>query len=38
VGAATNSPTGALHASMLKYFGVDAPSYGNPAGGPIAGF
>jgi len=35
--AATNSPTGALHASMLKYFGVDAPSYGNPAGGPIAG-
>jgi hypothetical protein len=36
--AATNSPTGALHASILKYYGIDAPSYGNPAGGPIAGF
>jgi hypothetical protein len=36
--AATNMSTGALHASILKYFGVDAPSYGNPAGGPIAGF
>jgi hypothetical protein len=36
--AATNLPTGALHASVLKYFGVDAPMYGNPAGAPIAGF
>ena len=34
--AATNKPTGALHASILKYYGIDAPSYGNPAGGPIA--
>jgi len=36
--AATNLPTGALHASMLKYFGVEVPSYGNPSGTPIAGF
>jgi hypothetical protein len=33
---AANKPTGALHASIIKYYGVDAPSYGNPAGGPIA--
>lgn len=34
--AATNLPTGALHASILKYYGLDVPSYGNPSGTPIA--
>lgn len=28
--------TGALHASVLKYFGVDAGNYGNPMGSAIA--
>ncbi len=36
--AAVNQPTGALHASILKQFGIEAPRYGNPAGSPIAGF
>ena len=34
---ATNKVTGALHASILERFGVDASSYGNPMGSPIAG-
>lgn len=36
--AANNLPTGALHASILQKFGLEVPSYGNPAGSPIAGF
>lgn len=35
--AATNQPTGALHASILTRFGFETPSYGSPAGKPIAG-
>lgn len=34
--AATNQPTGALHASIIKRFGFDVSNYGNPAGNPIA--
>ncbi|MFO7177528.1 MAG: DUF1552 domain-containing protein [Pseudomonadota bacterium] len=34
---ATNKPTGALHASIIRRFGIDVTSYGNPAGSPIAG-
>ncbi len=30
-------PTGALHASILGYFGIDVAEYGDPASGPIAG-
>ncbi len=38
--AATNLPTGALHASILGQFGVNvaAAGYGNPLGKPITGF
>lgn len=36
--AAPGQPTGALHASIVSKFGFDVPSYGNPAGKPIAGF
>jgi Protein of unknown function (DUF1552) len=35
--AATNQPTGALHASIIKRFGLDVGSYGDPAGTAIAG-
>jgi len=34
--AATNLPTGALHASIIKRMGIDVSTYGNPAGSPIA--
>ena len=34
--AATNQPTGALHASILTRFGFETPTYGNPSGKPIA--
>lgn len=34
--AATNQPTGALHASILKRFGFDVGTYGNPGGTAIA--
>jgi hypothetical protein len=34
--AATDKPTGALHASIISRFGVDVSSYGNPGGTPIA--
>jgi hypothetical protein len=35
--AAANQNTGALHASIIKRFGLEIGSYGNPAGSPIAG-
>jgi hypothetical protein len=35
--AAPGQPTGALHASVLRYFGVDVGKYGNPAGSAITG-
>lgn len=34
---ANSEPTGALHASILNYFGIETASYGDPAAGPIAG-
>jgi hypothetical protein len=34
--AATDKPTGALHASIIKRFGLDVSSYGSPAGSPLA--
>ena len=34
--AATDKPTGALHASIIKRLGIDVSSYGNPAGTAIA--
>lgn len=34
--AAKNQVTGALHASIIRRFGIDVSSYGNPAGSPIA--
>jgi hypothetical protein len=34
--AATDKPTGALHASIIKRFGFDVSSYGSPAGSPLA--
>jgi len=34
--AATDKPTGALHASIIKRMGIDVSSYGTPAGSPIA--
>ena len=34
--AATDKPTGALHASIIRRLGIDVASYGNPAGTPIA--
>jgi hypothetical protein len=33
---ATNQVTGALHASIIKRFGLDVDKYGDPAGSPIA--
>jgi hypothetical protein len=36
--AATDKPTGALHASILRLYGVDVASYGSPAGAPLTGF
>ena len=36
--AAAKQPTGALHASIVQKFGFDVPTYGDPAGSPIAGF
>ncbi len=30
-------PTGALHASILNYFGLDVAEYGSPASGPVPG-
>lgn len=35
--SAGDLPTGALHASILNYFGVDTTEYGDPASGPIPG-
>lgn len=35
--SAGNRPTGALHASILNYFGLDVAEYGDPASGPIPG-
>lgn len=34
---AGGEPTGALHASIFNYYGLDVASYGDPAAGPIAG-
>ncbi|WP_437854971.1 DUF1552 domain-containing protein [Sorangium sp. So ce363] len=34
---ASKPPTGALHCSIINYFGVELSEYGDPAGGPIAG-
>jgi hypothetical protein len=34
--AATDKPTGALHASIIKRLGIDVSSYGSPAGSPLA--
>jgi hypothetical protein len=34
--AATDKSTGALHASIIRRFGLDVTSYGSPAGTPIA--
>jgi hypothetical protein len=34
--AATDKPTGALHASIIKRLGIDVSTYGSPAGSPIA--
>ena len=35
--AATNQPTGALHAAIQRRLGMDVSSYGDPVGMPIAG-
>ena len=35
--SAGGKPTGALHASIMNYFGIDTDQHGNPASGPIAG-
>lgn len=35
--AATDQPTGALHASIIQRFGIEVSNYGDPAGEPIAG-
>lgn len=34
---AGGKPTGALHASIINYFGVEVSEYGSPASGPVAG-
>lgn len=34
---AAGKPTGALHASIINYFGEEVNEYGSPASGPIAG-
>jgi hypothetical protein len=34
--AASNLPTGALHASIIKRLGINVTTYGSPAGSPIA--
>jgi len=36
--AAKGAPTGALHASIVRQFGLDVPRYGDPQGTPISGF
>jgi hypothetical protein len=35
--SADSEPTGALHASILNYFGIETDSYGDPGAGPIPG-
>jgi hypothetical protein len=35
--SANREPTGALHASILNYFGIETSSYGDPAADPIPG-
>jgi hypothetical protein len=35
--SANGEPTGALHASILNYFGIETASYGDPAAEPIPG-
>ena len=35
--SAGGQPTGALHASILNYFGIDTEEHGDPAAGPVAG-
>jgi hypothetical protein len=35
--AAAGAPTGALHAAVIEKFGIPCPSYGDPAGKPLAG-
>jgi Protein of unknown function (DUF1552) len=35
--AADGMPTGALHASIMNYYGLDIAEYGDPASGPIPG-
>ncbi|WP_437957773.1 DUF1552 domain-containing protein [Sorangium sp. So ce119] len=37
VKAGNAPPTGALHCSIINYFGIEMAKYGDPAGGPIAG-
>src|SRR5690606_3691425 len=34
--AATDKPTGALHASIIRRYGLEVDRYGSPAGAPIA--
>jgi hypothetical protein len=34
---AGGQPTGALHASILNYFGIETAEHGDPAAGPVAG-
>jgi hypothetical protein len=34
---AANMPTGALHSSIINYFGIEVDEYGDPASGPIPG-
>jgi hypothetical protein len=34
--AATDEPTGSLHASIIARYGLDVTNYGNPGGTPIA--
>lgn len=35
--SADDMPTGALHASIMNYYGLDVGEYGDPASGPIPG-
>jgi hypothetical protein len=34
---ANGAYTGGLHCSILNYFDLDVPEYGDPVGGPIPG-
>jgi hypothetical protein len=34
---AGGQPTGALHASILNYFGIETAEHGDPAAGPVPG-